>query len=165
MGGGTVRRSSASCAATIPGAAANAAAPAAALFRKFRRSTAIFLDLAMPVHLCPALGYPVYITRWKRATTGWDTLRSAVALAEHCTSAPLTLPPPGAMLNCRTHCGSGDSPEAAIVSAPMSRGPNWLRVEPANVTSEWFTPVPSMPFLLTGMASTPACQDNCAHPN
>jgi hypothetical protein len=116
-------------------------------------------------------GHLAWAYRWKRANRGWDAFRGAVALAEHCTSAPLTLRLPGAMLNCRTHCGAGDSPAAAVASAPMSRGPNGLRVEPANVASEWFTPVPSMPFLLTGPASplgkssTPACQDNCAHPN
>jgi hypothetical protein len=64
-------------------------------------------------------GHLAGANRWKRATAGWDVFRGAVALAEHCTSAPLTLPPPRAMLNCRTACSSGDSPEAAVASAPI----------------------------------------------
>src|ERR1700722_16524391 len=48
---GIARRSSAGCAATVPGTAAKAAAPAAALFRKFRRSTSTFLGLVIAFHL------------------------------------------------------------------------------------------------------------------
>src|SRR5712692_10812245 len=91
MAGGTVRSNSACCAATVPGAAANAAAPAAALFRKFRRSTGNFFGSIIAFHLCLVFAYPVYNTRWKRAATGWEAFWGAVALAEHCPSAPLTL--------------------------------------------------------------------------
>src|ERR1700676_1367267 len=50
MGGGTIRRSSADCAAAALGTAAIAAAPAAAVFRKLRRSTAIFFGLVIMIH-------------------------------------------------------------------------------------------------------------------
>src|SRR5882672_2495567 len=98
MGGGTVLTSSTCCcAATVPGAAAKAAAPAAALFRKFRRSTANFFGLITAIHLYLAFTY--IITRSKQAATGRGVFEGAVALAEHCTSAPLTLLLPRAMLN------------------------------------------------------------------
>src|SRR5579863_8490094 len=51
IGGGTTRFGSAGRAATAAGPATNAAAPAAAPFRKFRRSTAGFESLAMSLHL------------------------------------------------------------------------------------------------------------------
>src|SRR6266478_7784841 len=85
MAGGTVRSSSACCcAATVPGAVANAPAPAAALFRKFRRSTVNFFGLNITIHLCPAFTYSLYHTletgrQWRGH--GWG---------RRCTSGPLS---------------------------------------------------------------------------
>src|SRR6266849_477700 len=58
MGGGTTRHGSAGSAAMLAGTAANAAAPAAAPFRKFRRSTTGLVCLAMSLHL----GFAVILT-------------------------------------------------------------------------------------------------------
>src|SRR5579863_5675875 len=60
MGGGTARFSSAGGAATAAGPPANAAAPTAAPFRKFRRSTTGLGCLAMSLHLGFALISTLY---------------------------------------------------------------------------------------------------------
>jgi len=60
MGGGTVRFSSAGSAAMLAGTAANAAAPTAAPFRKFRRSTTGLVRLAMSLHLGFAVIFTLY---------------------------------------------------------------------------------------------------------
>src|SRR6266550_3712045 len=61
----------------------------------------------------------IYITRSKNAATGGDAFGGAVALAEHCTSAPLTLLLPGSYVESSTLSGSGGSPVAEIAPAPI----------------------------------------------
>src|SRR5438270_10335627 len=68
MEGGMLRRISACCAASVPGGAANAAAPTAAVLRKFRRSTAAFSGLAMTFHL------------WLRSFTVYTIVRNEPAI-------------------------------------------------------------------------------------
>src|ERR1700688_1212431 len=60
IGGGTVRFISAGSAAMLAGTAANAAAPTAAPFRKFRRSTTGLVRLAMSSHLSFAVIFTLY---------------------------------------------------------------------------------------------------------
>src|SRR5579864_1314008 len=60
MGGGTLRFGSAGSAARLAGTAANAAAPAAAPFRKSRRSTTGLVFFATVLHLGCAVIFTLY---------------------------------------------------------------------------------------------------------